>query len=118
MSDPKGFNVPEGYKSKDVDDRRSEEKPTLAERAKGSWNHAWQATKEDWADMRQTEKIKRGEKLDTEFKQLGDKKYPTFKKGGVVKKTGLVYAHKGEVILPKGALKRKAIRRKGTGRKK
>ncbi len=34
---------------------------------------------------------------------------PTFKKGGVVKKTGLIKAHKGELIIP--AHKAKALRK-------
>ena len=29
-------------------------------------------------------------------------KMPIFKKGGKVKKTGPIYAHKGEFVLPKG----------------
>lgn len=107
------MDVPQDYKSKDVIDRRNGEKPTLGDRARD----AWIATKRDWADMKQTEKNKRGEQPSSDFKQIGDKKYPTFKKGGVVKKTGLIYAHKGEKIVPKGGAK-KANHRKATGRKR
>jgi hypothetical protein len=107
------MEVPQGYKSKDVIDRRGGEQPSVGDKVRD----AWIATKRDWSEMRETEKRKRGEQPSMEFKQLGDKKYPTFKKGGVVRKTGLVYAHKGETIIPKKA-KMKATRRKGTARKK
>lgn len=107
------MEVPEGYKSKDVIDRRGGEQPSVGDKVRD----AWIATKRDWADMKQTEKNKRGEQPSAEFKQLGDKKYPTFKKGGVVRKTGLVYVHKGETVIPKSKAKKKSNRMK-TARKR
>lgn len=41
---------------------------------------------------------------------MGDKAYnaiPKFKKGGMVKKTGLAVVHKGEKVIPKDALAKK-----------
>ena len=33
-------------------------------------------------------------------KQIGDKKYPAYKKGGKIRRTGLAYVHKGETVIP------------------
>jgi hypothetical protein len=52
----------------------------------------------DWNVMKEEERVK---KEGLAKKDLKPYDIPSFKKGGTVKKTGLIYAHKGERVIPK-----------------
>ena len=101
------MNIPKDLPmSKDIIDRRNGEKPTLQDKARD----VAIKVRTDWNDMKQAEKNKRGGQ-DNDLKQIGGQKIPSYKKGGVVRKTGLAYVHKGEAVIPKGAM-RKGSRKK------
>ena len=89
------MNVPKDQPlSKDLIDRRHGEKPTLMDKARD----VVIKVRTDWNDMKEAEKKRKGEK-DTAPKAAYE--VPSFKKGGMVRKTGLIYAHKGERVIPK-----------------
>jgi len=99
--------------SKDVIDRRNGEKPTLGDKVRD----VAIKVRTDWNDMKQAEKNRQpGQGGD--LKQVGDKKFPSYKKGGVVRKTGLVYVHKGETVIPKSKAKKAKSNRMKMTRKK
>lgn len=62
------------------------------------------------AGARDISRAFRGQSDQNGYSALGNKKIPSFKKGGMIKKTGLAYVHKGEKVIPVGksnALKKK-----------
>jgi hypothetical protein len=95
------MDIPKGYQSKDVIDRRNGEKPTLSDKVRD----VAIKVRTDWKDMKQAEKNRKGEQPD--FKQIGGQKIPSYKKGGKIKKTGLAFVHKGERVVPKKAARKK-----------
>lgn len=90
------MNVPKNYPmSPDVIDRRHGEKQTLRDKARD----VWIATKNDWNEMKENERKRKGDGA-ADTKPRAAWNVPSFKKGGIVKKTGLIYAHKGEKVIP------------------
>lgn len=90
------MDIPKGYTSKDVIDRRHGEKPTLLDRTRD----ALIATRNDYNEMKANERRRSGKPDPDDQKKVGNKIYPAFKNGGTVRKTGLAYVHKGERIAP------------------
>lgn len=89
------MNVPSNQPlSRDVIDRRQGQKQTLGDKVRD----VAIKVRTDWNDMKEAERKRKGEK-DTTPKAAYE--VPSFKKGGTVKKTGLIYAHKGEKVIPK-----------------
>lgn len=89
------MNVPKNYPiSKDIYDRRDGQKPGIGEKVRD----VSIAVRNDWNQMKENERQRKGIQ---DTKKVNGKLYPSFKKGGKVKKTGLIYAHKGERVVPK-----------------
>lgn len=100
------MDIPQGYKSPDVIDRRNGQKPTIADKAR---------------DL--TIKVRRD--YNDSFPSRSDPiagpstppvgKIPSYKKGGKIRKTGIAFVHKGERMIPKAKVKsvEKAMRKRG-----
>lgn len=101
------IKVPEGYKSKDVIDRRDGQKPTLGDKVRDLSI----AVRNDYEDSKRISAEKRNQKQATP--QLAAGVFPSYKKGGKVRKTGLALLHKGERVIPRKKVKlaEKAMRK-------
>lgn len=104
-----GIKVPEGYTSKDVIDRRDGQKQTLGDKARD----VAIAVRNDYEESKRISAAKRSQKPSTKTPQVAAGVYPSYKKGGRVRKTGLALLHKGEKVIPKKNVKRveKAVRK-------
>lgn len=102
------MNVPKNYTSPDVIDRRQGQKPTLTDKARDLTIKV----RNDWNDMKEEERARKGD-ASTNTKPRAAWDVPSFKKGGIVKKTGLIYAHKGEKVIPVKDRNKKSTKRGG-----
>jgi hypothetical protein len=99
------INVPQGYTSPDVIDRRQGQKPTLADKARDLVIKV----RNDYNDSFPS----KADPVAGPATPTG--KIPSYKKGGRVKATGLAKLHKGERVVPKNKVKsvEKAMRKRG-----
>src|ERR1041385_3401947 len=96
------MNVPKNYPlSKDLE-IRPDPKTSAMERAKNFVRERTAAVKSDWDSMKQIEAAKKNQ-------PQSQQSIPSYKKGGLVTRTGLARLHKNELVIPAKGVRKMAV---------